>query len=277
VSHYGGEQAPLPRHALELVHAAVIERDLRARDEVLDRARDEHFACLRLRGDPSTHIYGETRDLLSPDLTLTGVDTAAHFDSKVADRLADGDSTSNRASGAVEGSEEAVARCIELAPPELVEQPANDGVVVLERLAPAPVAEPRRLLGGADDVGEEHRREHSVGLRVADGSCEELFDLRESPLDAPDEQRGATRDFDPLCERNSPGHVLGIRPHRRSVEDEHRDTDRGEDSSNVDVHCHAMGRERSAGACPAAQRLAVPLERGLVVELGRPCVGELLL
>ena len=59
---------------------------------------------------------------------------------------------------------------------------AHDGVVPLEQLAPAAVAELGRLCGRADDVGEEDGREHAVGLggipaaALAD-SGEEALDL----------------------------------------------------------------------------------------------------
>ena len=54
---------------------------------------------------------------------------------------------------------------------------ADGGVVVLEQVAPAPVAEPRRQLGGADDVGEQDRREHPIRLLGLARPGEELADL----------------------------------------------------------------------------------------------------
>src|SRR5581483_7051623 len=54
---------------------------------------------------------------------------------------------------------------------------ADVGVVALEELAPATVTLSRRVLGGADDVGEEHRGEHAVGPGRPPGSGEELLDL----------------------------------------------------------------------------------------------------
>ena len=48
-------------------------------------------------------------------------------------------------------------------------------VVRLEQLAPAPVAELARALGRADDVGEEHRREHAVRLGRLAHAGQELW------------------------------------------------------------------------------------------------------
>ena len=37
-------------------------------------------------------------------------------------------------------------------------------VVVIQQLAPGPVAHRRRALGGAHDIGEEHGGENSIGV-----------------------------------------------------------------------------------------------------------------
>ena len=52
-------------------------------------------------------------------------------------------------------------------------------MVALEQLAPAPVAELARPLGRADDVGEQHRGEHAVGLGAGRDAGQELLDLVE--------------------------------------------------------------------------------------------------
>jgi hypothetical protein len=44
-------QAPSPGYAFELVNAAISEADFRLRHQILDRARDQHFAGTRFRGN----------------------------------------------------------------------------------------------------------------------------------------------------------------------------------------------------------------------------------
>src|ERR1700742_4787382 len=53
-------QAPSLRHAPELVKAAIPEADLRLRHQLLDRARDQHFAGTRLGGDTRADVEGKT-------------------------------------------------------------------------------------------------------------------------------------------------------------------------------------------------------------------------
>ena len=62
--------------------------------------------------------------------------------------------------------EEAVAGRIDLTAAEPDQLSADDCVVALEQLAPGAVAELERLAGRIDDVGEQHCREHAVGLRL---------------------------------------------------------------------------------------------------------------
>ena len=52
-------------------------------------------------------------------------------------------------------------------------------MVRVEQLPPAPVTELARALRRADDVGEEHGREHTVRLRCLPNARQELADLFE--------------------------------------------------------------------------------------------------
>ncbi len=66
-----------PGHALQLVLAAVLERDPRADDEVLDRARHEHLAGPALSPDPRADVDGEPPDVVADQLDLARMQTAA--------------------------------------------------------------------------------------------------------------------------------------------------------------------------------------------------------
>src|SRR5215471_6823886 len=57
-------QAPSPRHAPELVNAAILEADSRLRHQILYRARDQDFAGTRSRGDACADVKRETEHLL---------------------------------------------------------------------------------------------------------------------------------------------------------------------------------------------------------------------
>ena len=49
--------------------------------------------------------------------------------------------------------------------------------MALEHVAPTAVAEVRGPPGGIDDVGEEHRRQHPIGLARGASSGHEFLDL----------------------------------------------------------------------------------------------------
>src|SRR6266511_5883107 len=66
--------------------------------------------------------------------------------------------------GSVERGEEPIAGRVDLAATVSREQAPHERVVSFNGLGPRAVAELRRRLGRARDVGEEHGREHAVEL-----------------------------------------------------------------------------------------------------------------
>ena len=83
--------------------------------------------------------------------------------------------------GPVERREEPVAGGVDLPSAEARQLRPHDTVVTLDELMPLAVAELDRLLRRADDVREEHGREHAVDLRLLPGplvpdSPQELLD-----------------------------------------------------------------------------------------------------
>jgi hypothetical protein len=62
--------AATPRDPLELVRSTVLETDPRARDEIPDGARNEHFSRLGLGGDPRSDRDGDAGDLALGELAL---------------------------------------------------------------------------------------------------------------------------------------------------------------------------------------------------------------
>src|SRR5262249_56516137 len=108
---------------------------------------------------------------------LPGRDTGATLDPHPAPRSHDRSRTLPRARRPIQGGEEAVARHILLHTPIAAQHRPHSGVMALDDVAPCAVAEERRLLRGANDVGEEHGREHAIEFRllVADAG-QERFD-----------------------------------------------------------------------------------------------------
>src|SRR3954453_23533677 len=84
------EQPPGPRHALELVLAAVGERLAGADDEVAHGARDENLAAGRQAADPRANVDGDAPDVaVAEQLALAGVKSAADLEVERANGVAD--------------------------------------------------------------------------------------------------------------------------------------------------------------------------------------------
>jgi hypothetical protein len=117
-------------------------------------------------------------------LHLACVQPRSDLDPERSHRIHRGLSTSHRSGWSIEGSEESVAGCVDLAPAIASEEGAYGGVVPLDELTPTRVSEFRHLLRRLHDVGEEHRGEDTVkvGLLRAYGS-EEALHLTGDPIE----------------------------------------------------------------------------------------------
>ena len=72
--------------------------------------------------------------------------------------------------------------------------------MLVQHFVPAAVAELARALGGADDVGEQDRREHAVVVRRRASARQELLDLLEQAvLVSRPEQMFVAGELDEAC------------------------------------------------------------------------------
>ena len=109
------------------------------------------------------------------------------LDPERSDRLDDLLGAADRSRGAVEADVEAVARRVLLLAPVSPEEAANDRVVSFDEPLPSSVAELRLLPGRVDDVGEQDRREHLVGLPDRPPAGHELLHLVDDRVGVSDE------------------------------------------------------------------------------------------
>src|SRR5262245_45929979 len=109
-------------------------------------------------------MHSDAADVTVSDLDLTGVEPCPHLDpdgvSLVAARLGAADPPGRP----VECREHAVADRLHLASPMAVELTANQPVVLLKEVGPAPVPQGRRAFRRTDYVREQNGREHPIGL-----------------------------------------------------------------------------------------------------------------
>src|SRR5581483_8469844 len=117
-----------------------------------------------LRGDTRADVHRDAAYLALDHLALAGVQARPHVDSELVHAVRDRTRAPDPARRPVEGREEAVAGRVELAAAVPGELLPHERMVPLDELAPASVPQLDRLRRRADDVGEEDRGEHAVGL-----------------------------------------------------------------------------------------------------------------
>src|SRR6266446_4491040 len=240
-----GVQRPLSLHALEAMDAVLHEAQARSRDQILQSAGDQHLARVRRGGHAGADVHGDAAHVVAPQLALAGVQAGADLEAERAHRLADGQRTAHRACGTVEGREEAVARRVNLPAAEAAQLLAYGGVVPLEQIAPGAVAEPRGVLRGAHDVGEQHRGQHAVVVDHRARPGEELLDRCEHRLHVPGiEEVVVSRQLHELGTSDVLGKVAAV-AHADvavagAVQHEGRHADGLEDRPDVGVQGHGI-------------------------------------
>ena len=160
-----GERVHAPRvvDALEQVAAAVAEAQRRAQHELLDRARDEDLARPGQPGDAGAEVHRDPGQVAARTAALAGVDAGTQLESQRPDGVAHARGPADRAAGAVEDDEEAVAGALDLVAAGERELAAEDRVVLGQQPRPALVAEGGGVRRGVDDVGEDDRGEDRLG------------------------------------------------------------------------------------------------------------------
>jgi hypothetical protein len=149
-----------------------------------------------------------------------------------------------------------------------------------EELVPPPVSHGRRLLRGADDVAEEDRRQHALGLarrrRAAEKRLDKVHDLVDVVVEEPSGSREleqgraryVTRQIPALLDREE--EVLGAMNHER------RDLHQRQRRPGVGVHEMAEVRERRLSAHRCALVSRVPAQERRVIGPARIMIGNCL-
>src|SRR5437762_13370032 len=154
----------MPRHGLALPPslATVGGSDAGSRGDVLHRPGREHLARVRHRCDTSADVDRDAAVVASAHLTFARVYAGSDVDAKRCDVVHDRLRATDGTGGAFDDAEEPVADHADLAAAERVEVPPHYRVVRVEQLAPSSIAELGRTRRRRDDVGEQHRCEHTI-------------------------------------------------------------------------------------------------------------------
>jgi hypothetical protein len=107
----------------------------------------------------SADVHADAARSFRCDLHLSRVHAGSDREPDRCDTLLDRLRTSDRARGAIERGEEAVTGGVSLVTSEAIDLAADDVVVSALHLAPRPIPDPGRPVGGADDIGEQDGRE----------------------------------------------------------------------------------------------------------------------
>ena len=109
-------------------------------------AGDEDLAGPGAAGNPRADVNRDARDFSSTISTLSGVHPGADLEAEPAHGVDEAWAQRIARAGPSKRREEPVARRVDLAPAEALELASNRGVVSLQQLPPAPVAELGRPL-----------------------------------------------------------------------------------------------------------------------------------
>jgi hypothetical protein len=114
-------------------------------------------------------------DVVIRHFALAGVEPRADFNAKGPNFLGNGTGTTNTSGWSVKRGKNTVAGRFDLMTAKACEIAPDRGVMIVEQIVPATVSQRGGFLGRADDVSEEHCREHPVYLDRRPRTGQKLF------------------------------------------------------------------------------------------------------
>ena len=164
-------------------------------------------------------MHGDAADVAVAELALAGVEARANRDPQGPYLVADCSCAVDAPSGSVEGGENAVPGALHRLTTVAIYLAADESVVLIEQISPAPVAERRRPLGRTHDVGEQNRGKHTVELAHRALAGEKLLNLVNDLVRVADPGPVViSRQLDEACARDLRGRASALRrpaEHRR--------------------------------------------------------------
>src|SRR5262245_60042022 len=272
-----GEERPVARYALERVAPACVEPDTGAGHEVSDRAGCQDLLGLRHRGDARPGVHGDPADPGPGDLALARVYARPHLEAKLVYRVANGAGAADRARGTVEDREESVARYVDLPAAEAIELLARHAEIAVQELAPAPITDRHRPLGGAHNVREQHGDELAIRLGAGSGTRDELLDLPDQHVQGrlieSLEKMVVAGQLDPPGTSNVLAQIAsgfdwdGLVTN--AVKDQRRGLNRRQDVADIDLVVGLHQRANCSRAGRGPLQPATPLDECLIVTAAR--------
>jgi hypothetical protein len=122
-------------------------------------------------------MQSDAAKLVSHDFAFPCVQTGTDRDPKGRDGIRNRAGTAYGASRAVKGSEKPISRSVDLTATEVDKLAAHHGVICVEQVTPAAIAEARSPLSGLDDVGKQYGCHYAIGLWATPRTSKKLCDL----------------------------------------------------------------------------------------------------
>lgn len=176
-SAFDCKQAPFARHAFEVLASAFSEGQSGAGDQVFDCTRYENFARVGQGRHTGTDMNRYSVEIFLHDYAFASVQTRSHLDPERAHTVGDRARTTNRACGPVEDRKKAITGGADLAATVTCKFATDEGVMIVQQVPPAAVAQASGLLSGSDYVGEHYGGQHTVGFRPSSNTGQKLLDL----------------------------------------------------------------------------------------------------
>src|SRR5262249_29565315 len=126
---------------LEVLESTIDEADFRSCHEILNGAGHKDLSRARECRDPRADVYRDPCVVAASHLTFACVNTGPDIDAEIAGSVDNCSRAVDRASGAVEGHEKAVARSADLASIAPGKLGADESVVAVELFAPCAVTQ----------------------------------------------------------------------------------------------------------------------------------------
>lgn len=171
---------------------------------VLDTNTSPALACATIR---AATLTANPREIVTSTVALAGMNPGAHLNSQRSDSVTHRSSTADRPRRTFEHSEETIAERLDRPTPVALDLDADDLVVAFDQCPPALVSHLGGSLCRGDDVGEQDRRQGTIGVAPVTGAGQELLDLVDDRLPVPDPDEvipawedGQLRPRDLLCE-----------------------------------------------------------------------------
>src|SRR5215217_2705814 len=120
--------------------AALVEVEVGTGEKISDGSGDEDLARSGERRDALSGVDRDSRDVVTAEFDLTGVEPGSHFNTESMDTVADRARTLDRACRAVEGREDTVAGELYEPAPETLQLFADERIMGHEYFAPTPVS-----------------------------------------------------------------------------------------------------------------------------------------